>query len=107
MIDDEPVRRSVISIDRKKTGMRVGLSALPQFEATLEAGPTGYPACIAPGRRERCDRTSGGSNSCWFGRRLATLYTKSANRVRLAAGAIGKLDRAKTGNRAPNSRTHG
>ena len=30
----------------------------------------------------------------WSGGRLATLYTKGANRGRLAAGAIGKLDRA-------------
>jgi hypothetical protein len=30
---------------------------------------------------------------------MATLYTKSANRGRLAAGAIGKLDRAETENR--------
>ena len=37
-----------------------------------------------------------------FGRsggRMATFYTKSANRSRLAAGAIGKLDRATTENR--------
>jgi integrase len=30
---------------------------------------------------------------------MATLYTRSANRSRLAAGAIGKLDRAETENR--------
>jgi hypothetical protein len=35
----------------------------------------------------------------WSGGRMATLYTKSANRSRLAAGAIGKLDRAETENR--------
>jgi integrase len=35
----------------------------------------------------------------WSGGRMATLYTKSANRTRLAAGAIGKLDRAETENR--------
>jgi hypothetical protein len=34
----------------------------------------------------------------WFGGRMATLYTRSANRSRLAAGAIGKLDRAETEN---------
>jgi hypothetical protein len=34
----------------------------------------------------------------WSGGRLATLYTKGANRGRLAAGAIGKLDRAETKN---------
>lgn len=35
----------------------------------------------------------------WSGARMATLYTKSANRTRLAAGAIGKLDRGETENR--------
>ena len=35
----------------------------------------------------------------WSGGRMATLYAKSANRTRLAAGAIGKLDRAETENR--------
>ena len=35
----------------------------------------------------------------WSGGRMATLYTKSANRGRLAAGAIGKLDRAETEDR--------
>jgi hypothetical protein len=30
---------------------------------------------------------------------MATLYAKSANQTRLAAGAIGKLDRAETENR--------
>jgi integrase len=35
----------------------------------------------------------------WSGGRMATLYTKSANRSKLAAGAIGKLDRAETENR--------
>jgi integrase len=35
----------------------------------------------------------------WSGGRMATLYTRSANRSRLAAGAIAKLDRAETENR--------
>jgi len=35
----------------------------------------------------------------WPGGRMATLYTRSASRTRLAAGAIDKLDRAETGNR--------
>jgi len=43
----------------------------------------------------------------WSGGRMATLYTKSANRGRLAAGAIGKLDRAETENRTIYSRTYG
>jgi len=37
----------------------------------------------------------------WSGGRMATLYTKSANQTRLAAGAIGKLDRAEIENRTP------
>ncbi len=35
----------------------------------------------------------------WAGGRMATPRTKSASRGRLAAGAIGKLDRAETENR--------
>jgi hypothetical protein len=35
----------------------------------------------------------------WSGGRMATLYTRSASRSRLAARAIGKLDRAETENR--------
>jgi hypothetical protein len=38
---------------------------------------------------------------------MATLYTKSANRTRLAAGAIGKLDRGKTENGNIYSSTYG
>lgn len=49
MIDGEPVRRTVISIDSEKTGMRVELPLLPQLEATLDAGPTGDLASSPPG----------------------------------------------------------
>jgi hypothetical protein len=38
---------------------------------------------------------------------MATLCTKSASRGRLAAEAIGKLDRAETENKNINSRTFG
>ena len=38
---------------------------------------------------------------------MATLYTQSANRGRLAARAIGKLDRAETENKNIYSRTSG
>jgi hypothetical protein len=38
---------------------------------------------------------------------MARLYAKSANRGRLAAGAIGKLDRAMTENKNIYSRTFG
>jgi integrase len=40
VIDGEPVRRTVISIDSEKTGMRVELPLLPQLKETLDAGPT-------------------------------------------------------------------
>jgi hypothetical protein len=42
------VRRTVISIDSEKTGMRVELP-LPQPETTLEAGPTGDVGVIVRG----------------------------------------------------------
>jgi hypothetical protein len=38
---------------------------------------------------------------------MATPYTQNADRSRLAAGAIGKLDRAETEDRTSISRTHG
>jgi integrase len=125
VLDGQPVRRTVISIDSEKTGMRV---ELPLLEATLEAGPTGDLAFIVTRRGTRWTRSAGnrirgGRQNCgggreigsrhaqgrgdpgsreledifgWSGGRMATLYTKSANRGRLAAGAIGKLDRAET-----------
>ena len=34
------MRRTVISIESEKTGMRGELPLLPQLEATLDAGPT-------------------------------------------------------------------
>ena len=135
MIDGEPVRRTVISIDSEKTGMRVELPLLRQLEATLDAGPLAtclhrHPAGQALGSGNRIrggkqNRRGGREISPWqaqgpqqpgqprmgqpnvswrqfsdgSGGRMATLYTKSANRGRLAAGAIGKLDRAETENR--------
>jgi hypothetical protein len=59
-------------------------------------------ACVRlphPGSREWGNRTRTGGNFRLVRGRMATLYTKSANRGRLAAGAIGKLDRAETENR--------
>ena len=49
-IDGQPVRRTVISIDSEKTGMRVKLPLLPQLQATLDAGPTGDLAFIVTRR---------------------------------------------------------
>ena len=138
VLGGQPVRRTVISIDSEKTGMRVELPLLPQLEATLEAGPTGDLAFIVTRRgtpwtkgalgtefvaaaraagvvgksahgMRKAAATRAAENGAtereleaifgWSGGRMATLYTKSANRGRLAAGAIGKLDRAGTENR--------
>src|SRR3981189_2191563 len=138
VIDGQPVRRTVISIDSEKTGMRVELPLLPQLRETLDAGPTGDLAFIVTRRGTPWNKgalgtefvaaaraAGGGGKSAhgmrkaaatraaengatereleaifgWSGGRMATLYTKSANRGRLAAGAIGKLDRAETENR--------
>jgi integrase len=136
--DGEPVRRTVISIDSEKTGMRIELPLLPQLKETLDAGPTGDLAFIVTRRgtpwtkgalgtefvaaaraagvvgksahgMRKAAATRAAENGAtereleaifgWSGGRMATLYTKSANRTRLAAGAIGKLDRAETENR--------
>ena len=133
VIGGEPVRRTVISIDSEKTGMRVELPLLPQLKDTLDAGPTGDLAFVVTRRgtpwnkgalgaefvaaaraagvvgksahgMRKAAATRAAENGAtereleaifgWSGGRMATLYTKSANRSRLAAGAIGKLDRA-------------
>lgn len=138
VIDSQPVRRTVISIDNEKTGMRVELPLLPQLKETLDAGPTGDLAFVVTRRgapwnkgalgtefvaaaraagvfgksahgMRKAAATRAAENGAtereleaifgWSGGRMATLYTKSANRSRLAAGAIGKLDRAETENR--------
>jgi integrase len=138
VIDGQPVRRTVISIDSEKTGMRVELPLLPQLKETLDAGPTGDLAFIVTRRAKpwtkgalgteftaaakaagvvgksahgmrKAAATRAAENGAtereleaifgWSGGRMATLYTKSANRTRLAAGAIGKLDRGETENR--------
>jgi integrase len=138
IIDGQPMRRTVISIDNEKTGMRVELPLLPHLKETLDAGPTGDLAFIVTRRgtpwnkgalgteftaaakaagvigksahgMRKAAATRAAENGAtereleaifgWSGGRMATLYTKSANRTRLAAGAIGKLDRAETENR--------
>jgi hypothetical protein len=43
------VRRTVISIDSEKTGMRIERPLLPQLKETLDAGPTGDLAFIVTG----------------------------------------------------------
>ena len=63
MIDGEPVRRTVISIDSEKTGMRVELPLLPQLKATLDGGPTGDLAFIVTRRARPGPRARWGPNS--------------------------------------------
>src|SRR5258708_29263652 len=40
VIDGQPRRQTVISIDNEKTGMRVELPLLPQLKEILDEGPT-------------------------------------------------------------------
>jgi integrase len=53
VIDGEPVRRTVISIDSEKTGVRVKLPLLPLLKNTLEAGPPGTSPSSPPGAARR------------------------------------------------------
>ena len=76
MIDGQPVRRTVISIDSEKTGMRVELPLLPQLKETLDAGPTGDLAFIVTRRgyaleKGRAgDQIRGCGQSCGGGREI-------------------------------------
>jgi integrase len=74
VIEGQPVRRTVISIDSEKTGMRVELPLLPQLEATLEAGPTGDLAFIVTRR-----------GTSWTKGALGTEFVAAAR----AAGVVG------------------
>jgi hypothetical protein len=74
VIEGQPVRRTVISIDSEKTGMRVELPLLPQLEATLEAGPTGDLAFIVTRR-----------GTPWTKDALGTEFVAAAR----AAGVVG------------------
>jgi integrase len=64
------VRNGVIEIDTEKTGMRVTIPILPVLQASLKAGPVGELAFKWP-----------------------ALYTRAANRRKLAEDAVGKLAR--------------
>jgi integrase len=75
MIDGQPVRRTVISIDSEKTGMRVELPLLPQLKETLDAGPTGDLAFIVTRR-----------GTPWSKSALGTEFVAAAK----DAGGIGK-----------------
>src|SRR3979490_2418026 len=50
VIDGQPMRQTVISIDNEKAGMRVELPLVPQLKETLDAGPTGDLAFIVTRR---------------------------------------------------------
>jgi hypothetical protein len=76
VIDGEPVRRTVISIDSEKTGMRVELPPLPQLKETLGAGPTGDLAFIVPAwhaveQRRAGHRVRGSGRRCGGGREIS------------------------------------
>ena len=66
MIDGQPVRQTVISIDSEKTGMRVELPLLAHLKDTLDAGPTRgsrlhrHPASHAVDQGRTGDRIRGG-----------------------------------------------
>src|SRR5260370_28592886 len=75
VIAGQLVRRTVISIDSEKTGMRVELPLLPQLAATLEAGPTGDLAFIVTRR-----------GTPWTKGALGTEFVAAAK----AAGVVGK-----------------
>lgn len=75
VVDGEPVRQTVISIDSEKTGMRVELPLLPQLKATLDAGPTGDLAFIVTRR-----------GTPWTKGALGTEFAAAAR----AAGVTGK-----------------
>jgi hypothetical protein len=76
------VRRTVISIDSEKTGMRIELPLLPQLKETPDAGPTGDLAFIVtgaagPGIRLRTEFVAAA--------RAAGVFGKSAHGVRKGA----------------------
>ena len=63
MVDGQPARRTVISIDSEKTGIRVELPLLPQLKQTLDAGPTGDLAFLVTRRGKPWTRARWGPNS--------------------------------------------
>jgi len=70
VVEGQPLRQTVISIDSEKTGMRVELPLLLQLKETLDAGPTGDLAFIVTRRGTALDqgragdRIRGGGQSC-------------------------------------------
>lgn len=83
VIDGQPVRRTVISIDSEKTGMRVELPLLPQLAATLVAGPTGDLAFIVTRRGTPWtkgalwNRIRRGGQGCGGGREIGPRHAQS------------------------------
>ena len=82
------------------------VAAAPTSRGLRKIGLRGPQAGAATRANGATERELGGDLRLVRGR-MATLYTKSANRTRLAAGAIGKLDRGKTENGNIYSSTYG
>jgi len=92
-------------VTRRPTPFNKGALGTAFLEAAqLGASAANRPTACARRRPRRATENGATERELeaifgWSGGRMATLYTKSANRSRLAAGAIGKLDRAETENR--------
>ena len=84
MIDGEPVRRTMISIDSEKTSMRVELPLLPPLKETLDAGPTGDHAFIVTRRGTPWNKGALGAEFVTAAR-TAGVVGKSAHGMRKAA----------------------
>jgi integrase len=97
VIGGEPVRRTVISIDSEKTGMRVELPLLPQLKETLDAGPTGDLAFIVTRRGTPWTKGALGTEfvaaakSCGGGREISPRHAQG----RCDPGSRERRDRAR------------
>jgi hypothetical protein len=80
----QPVRRTVISIDSEKTGMRIELPLLPQLKETPDAGPTGNLAFIVTRRGTPWNKGALGTEFV-AAARAAGVFGKSAHGVRKGA----------------------
>ena len=88
VVDGQPGRRTVISIDSEKTGMRVELPLLPQLKETLDVGPTGDLAFIVTRRGTPWNKGALGTEFV-AAARAAGIVGKSAHGMRKASTAGG------------------
>ena len=92
-------------VTRRRTPFNTGALGTAFLEAAqLGASAANRPTACARRRPRRATENGATEREleaifAWSGGRMATLYTRSASRSRLAARAIGKLDRAETENR--------